>query len=360
MENFNSEDNYYSRHYSLPDFGKNEQECLRNSNVLIIGMGGLGCPAATYLAGAGVGNITLCDADTVSISNLHRQVLYGMDSIGKKKVLEAKRALEKINPFINISHVDSFANYDSMLKLFLSYDVIIDCTDNFEAKYNINDVCSLLNKPLVYGSIFQFHGQVSVFNYGDSPITYRDLYPKPPPTSLSCNCSDAGVLGVLPGIIGCFQANEAIKIICNFGKVLSGELLTYSALDCDTNKLRIKKRANNSPNFEEKFSFSDIDDFSQISFIEIEPYIEKIVLLDVRSYNERSTYSLGGLHIPLDELEKRYSELLEIKEKIIIYCKSGLRSARAAIYLSRVLKNKRLYSLSGGIEGVPKQYYIHN
>ena len=223
------ETNHYKRHLSLPLIGVEGQEKLKNSSVLVIGAGGLGCPVLQYLAAAGIGKIGIIDDDVVEVSNLHRQVLYSMADIGKSKAMVASQKISEMNPFIKICpytlRIDA-KNAEFLLK---EYDIIVDGTDNFSSRYLINDACVLYNKVLVYGAIFQFEGQVSIFNFNGGP-TYRCLFPEPPKSNSLPNCSEAGVLGVLPGIIGSLQALEVIKLVTGLGNVLSGRVLLYDAL----------------------------------------------------------------------------------------------------------------------------------
>lgn len=241
------ESDYYARHFCLPGFSQDTQQKLRGARVLVVGAGGLGCPAALYLAGAGVGHIALCDADDVSATNLHRQILFDVTTIGQKKVDVAAQRLRSINPHILIDPICKFANAQVLGDLVGQYDLVLDGTDNFATKYAINDACEAVGVPLVYGSIFQFEGQVSVFHYptADYPagISYRDLFPDAPPAGLTQNCGEAGVIGVLPGIIGIMQATEAIKMITGLGVTLSGVLLVFDALHASIQRLTLSKPA---------------------------------------------------------------------------------------------------------------------
>lgn len=346
---------YYARHFRLPGFTDKTQENLKNAKVLIIGMGGLGCPIAMYLAGAGVGNLTLCDADTVSVSNLHRQVLFDLSHVGKLKVEVAADRLRTMNPYIQIDTIPRFMDSEALATLVATFDVVVDGTDNFEAKYAINDACEKAEVPLVYGSIFQFEGQVSVFHYvpanggSEYPVgySYRDLYPARPPAGLSQNCGEAGVVGVLPGIIGTLQANEVIKIVTGLGTVLSGSLLTYDALSGTSRNLTLRRRLRiGGP------SEADNQEISMETALDLLRYhVEKPArLVDVRELHEREESSLGGDHIPLHQLPSRYHSLIDVPV-IVLYCKSGVRSAKAALYLRTVLPNAKIYSLQGGVDG---------
>lgn len=234
------ENKQYSRHLILDEIGVIGQERLKASKVLVIGAGGLGCPILQYLTAAGVGTIGIIDNDTVDQTNLQRQILYTHTDIGKYKTEVAAKRLAKLNPFVNfVVYVEKLTNQNA-LNLFSCYDIIVDGSDNFPTRYLANDAAILTNKPLVFGSIFKFEGQVTVFNYQNGP-TYRCLYPNPPQANTVPNCSEIGVLGVLPGIIGSIQANEVLKIICEIGEVLSGKLFTFNVLTMEQYKLNFKK-----------------------------------------------------------------------------------------------------------------------
>ena len=338
---------YYARHLRLPGFTITTQDKLRNAKVLIIGMGGLGCPAARYLAGAGVGSLVLCDADTVSITNLHRQILYTEKDVGQKKVDVAKEAICEANPYIQVSVIDSALDTSSLDTLIPQFDVVLDGTDNFDAKYAINDACEKYKVPLVYGSIFQFEGQVSVFHYptDGTPdgFSFRDVYPSPPPAALAQNCGEAGVIGVLPGIVGLLQANEVIKVITGLGQPLAGNLLVFDALTALSRQLPISKQTRSQKE----------TSIPELSFESLQDLIKKdtnVLLVDVRDLNEREVGHLGGLHIPLLELPNHLATLKEAKS-LILYCKSGVRSAQGFLYLETVLPNVPIKCLKGGVDG---------
>ena len=341
-----TEDVYYGRHFRLPGFSAKTQQSLRDAKVLIVGVGGLGCPAALYLAGAGVGTIALCDADVVSATNLHRQVLFDSTTIGKKKVQVAAERLRAINPFISVLPLDMFATPELLATLVQGFDLVLDGTDNFSAKFAINDACEAAGVPLVYGSIFQFEGQVSVFHLktanGAPGYSYRDLFPSEPPPGLSQNCGEAGVVGVLPGIVGCYQAAEAVKVLAGLGAPLSGRLLTLDVLGCVAQTLRLTRRT-------ELASPAAIDASDSISREDCLARADKVTLLDVRELSEREQFSLGGLHIPLKELPARLAEI-PVGQDLVVYCKSGARSARAALYLRSVRPSGHTLNLRGGVD----------
>lgn len=343
---------YYARHFRLPGFSQSTQQKLRDARVLIVGVGGLGCPAALYLAGAGVGTITLCDADEVSATNLHRQVLFDATTIGHRKVDVAARRLQSVNPHICVKTICQFADATLLGELIGRYDLVLDGTDNFTAKYAINDACEAAGVPLVYGSIFQFEGQVSVFHYPttDHPrgISYRDLYPNAPPAGVAQSCGEAGVIGVLPGIIGTMQANEAIKVITGLGATLSGYLLVFDALHSSTQRLMLRKRSGIT-----KHQAESAAGHTELSCSELQELLRSATppaLIDVREKNEREAASLGGDVIPLATLPQRLAEIPTDRD-IVVYCKSGARSAKAALYLRSVLPDCEVFSLKGGVDG---------
>lgn len=345
-----TEDTYYARHFRLPGFSKATQQRLRKARVLIVGLGGLGCPASLYLAGAGVGHLTLCDGDDVSASNLHRQVLFNASDVGLKKVDVAATRLRQTNPFITVDTVPSFAGPELLEKLVREHDLVLDGTDNFSAKFAINDACETAGVPLVYGSIFQFEGQVSVFHLkgknGSPGFSYRDLFPVEPPAGLNQNCGEAGVVGVLPGIVGCNQAAEAVKVLAGLGEPLSGRLLTLDVLTGTSSTFSLSRQA------DEPQSASEVpveEEPLNVSYEEFERMGPDCLLLDVREVYERAETSLGGLHIPLDELPERLHELSDVR-RAVVYCKSGVRSARAVLYLRSVLPSARFFNLRGGID----------
>lgn len=350
MNNVISEDTYYGRHFRLPGFTRDVQARLTASRVLVVGVGGLGCPAAMYLAGAGVGHITLCDADVVSLTNLHRQVLFHAESVGQKKVEVAARRLRASNPLINIETLDQFADASMLERIVADFDLVLDGTDNFSAKFAINDACEAAGVPLVYGSIFQFEGQVSVFHLrgrdGSTGYSYRDLYPYAPPPNLTQNCGEAGVVGVLPGVIGTLQATEAIKVLAGIGHALSGTLLTYDALGSSFNRLSLTRRA--------EAPTSRLEAVDEVGYEQVQQMLSDgapVVLVDVREPHERQAANVGGVHIPLADLHNRLAEVPEGRD-IVVYCKSGMRASRAALYLRSVRPGVRVLNMRGGIDAV--------
>ena len=372
MELSIGEKNQYQRHLSLPKIGEKGQISLKEAKVLVVGAGGLGCPVLQYLAAAGVGKIGIVDQDGVEPSNLHRQVLYTHDDIGEAKVNVASQKLKRLNPYIEIlPHLVRLTavNADS---IFDGYDLVVDCTDNFASRYLINDACVLYGKVLIYGAIYQFEGQISVFNFNDGP-TYRCLFPEPPQSDILPNCSEIGVLGVLPGIIGSFQAMETIKVITGIGSVLSGKVLLYDALKQNNRVIKIKPNKKNREIVELSDTLYICSADSQLAnsmIIEIEPKqfsemlvkSENILVIDVREQWEREVSKISpSCHIPLGEFSSSDGPSLpdECSEEhtVMLYCKAGVRSRMAC----EVLKEhgfKNLFNLSGGIlkweaEGYP-------
>ncbi len=340
----------YHRHLILDEIGESGQLKLKQAKVLVIGAGGLGCPILQYLTAAGVGHIGIVDDDVVDTSNLQRQVLFTQNDLGKKKAEVAATRLQQLNPFAEFEVQATSLSPSNALSLFSAHDIIVDGTDNFPTRYLVNDAAALTNKPVVFGSIFKFDGQVSVFNYKGGP-TYRCLYPTPPRPNQVPNCSEVGVLGVLPGIIGSLQANEVLKIILGLGKVLTGKLLTLDALSMQQQLFTFSK--SNAPTITELQpeyqSFCGLAaTVPEISFGDFTTHAQNYNVLDVRTPAEREVYHIASQHIPLDELEDRLHEIPENK-KLVVYCKSGLRSKKAIELLSENGFKNELLSLKGGL-----------
>ncbi|MCG8183590.1 HesA/MoeB/ThiF family protein [Tenacibaculum piscium] len=340
----------YNRHLILDKIGEKGQLKLKKSKVLVIGAGGLGCPVLQYLTAAGVGTIGIIDDDVVDQSNLQRQILYTVDDIGFSKAETAKNRLSKLNPFVKFNVYNEKLTKDNAISLFNKYDVIVDGSDNFSTRYLTNDTSVITQKPLVYGAIFKFEGQVSVFNYKGSG-TYRCLYPTPPKPDESLNCSQIGVLGVLPGIIGSLQANEAIKIICEIGDVLANKLLMYDTLTMRQMVLDFEKTPEGAiTKLEDNYDFfcGIIATENEITIEELQNDLLKYNLLDVREDWEREQYHIGGQHIRLVELPDRLNEI-DTSKPVIVYCKSGMRSKRAISFLEDSLKEAILINLKNGL-----------
>jgi adenylyltransferase/sulfurtransferase len=361
----------YSRHLIMPEVGVDGQKKLKAGSVLCIGAGGLGSPAAMYMAAAGVGRIGIVDFDVVDFSNLQRQLLHGTSSVGKSKLASAKERLADLNPHITIDTYETTVTSDNALDLFKDYDVILDGTDNFPTRYLVNDACVLTGKPNAYGSIFRFEGQASVFGTKEGPC-YRCLYPEPPPPGLVPSCAEGGVLGVLPGIIGVIQATEAIKLIAGIGEPLIGRFLIYDALKMRFRELKLRKDPD-CPVCGTHPTVTKLIDYEQFCGIRPEPAAaqpagagvndwettsvdlkkrldagDDVLILDVREPNEYQICKIpGSVLIPLGELPRRYAELPKDKD-IVAHCKMGGRSAKATDFLRSVGFN-RVKNLKGGI-----------
>jgi molybdopterin/thiamine biosynthesis adenylyltransferase/rhodanese-related sulfurtransferase/molybdopterin converting factor small subunit len=358
----------YNRHIIIPGFGMEAQQKLKAAKVLVIGSGGLGSPVLLYLAAAGVGTIGIVDFDVVDDSNLQRQVLFGVDEIGKPKVEAAKRRLEALNPYIRLEIYNTHINSQNALDIIRDYDVIADGTDNFPTRYLVNDAAVLLGKPNIYASIFQFEGQVSVFNYtdasGNTGPNYRDLYPTPPPPGLVPSCAEGGVLGVLPGIIGSLQALEVIKVITGVGETLSGRFYIFDALNFESRTFNIKKRDDNPINGKNPTitELIDYEQFCGMRAVEEKPLKEitakelydwqvkgeKFQLIDVRESHEFDIVNIGGELIPLGIVGAN-GDKIDTDRKVVIHCKSGARSAKAIRELEEKFGLNNLYNLKGGI-----------
>jgi adenylyltransferase/sulfurtransferase len=338
----------YSRQIILPEIGDVGQYKLLKAKVLVIGAGGLGTSVLPYLAGAGVGEIGIVDDDLIEVSNLHRQVIYKTSAVGKGKTAEAKEMISELNPLVKVNVFVEKLSGKNALSLFEKYDIIVDATDNISIKYLINDACLATNKPMVYGSIFRFQGQVSVFNYQNGP-TYRCLYPDE--NSNSANCEDAGVIGVSVGIIGMLQANEVIKMILGIGEVLSGKILVYNMLNNEQQKYDFERTSNieiTKEDFEQKYN-SDENQIEKIKFESILDEIEndEVLFLDVRNQDELPKIKLkNSIQIPLLNLENEIKSLNK-NQVIYVFCQSGIRSKIAAELLQKN-QFQNVKSISGG------------
>ncbi len=325
-----SENERYSRHIILEGFGEEAQLKLKQAKVLVVGAGGLGCPALQYLAAAGVGTIGVADGDHVCLSNLQRQVLYGFDDIGSNKAKAAVKRLSLLNHEIEIKAIPEFLNVDTIQNIVEQYDVVIDGSDNFSTRYLINDTCILLGKPLVYGAIFKFTGQLSVFNFNGGP-TYRCLYPEAPESGEMPGCGEIGVLGVLPGIIGTYQASEAIKLICGTGEVLSGKMMTVDLLKNETSYFNFKLNPENLKISKlESVEYECAAPIRELSWGELILLRSKesIRLIDVREVEEYQRQNIGAENIPLSEFAQKINEF-NPKETLVIHCQSGKRARKA-------------------------------
>jgi len=356
----------YSRHLIMPEVGMEGQLKLKGAKVLLIGTGGLGAPLGLYLTAAGIGNIGLVDFDVVDFTNLQRQVTFGTSDVGRPKTEAAKARLSNLNPDVEITPYETKLTSENALELFKDYDVIVDGTDNFPTRYLVNDACILLGKPNVYGSIFRFEGQATVFGMPDGPC-YRCLYPEPPPPGLVPSCAEGGVLGVLPGIIGSLQALETIKLILGRGDSLVGRLLLFDALTMKFRELRLRKNSS-CPMCGTHRKIHQLIDYNEFCGIrgEEEPETDlhvpeitarelkerldrgdEIFILDVREPHEYQICNLKGHLIPLGELPRRVHEL-DSSHEIVAHCRSGKRSAEAVDFL-RKAGFRKVQNLRGGI-----------
>ncbi len=337
----------YSRHIILPEVGKSGQQKLKAAKVLIIGAGGLGCPLALYLVAAGVGRIGLVDFDIVEESNLQRQILYGTSDIGKAKVEQARAKLEDLNPNTRVETYQTKLTSANAMEIISPYDLVIDGTDNFPTRYLVNDACVLLNKPNIYGSIFRFDGQATLFHYKGGPC-YRCLYPEPPPPGLVPSCAEGGVLGVLPSLIASIQATEAIKVILGEGASLSNRLLTYDALHMTFEELKIKRNPDccicgdrpSQTGLVDYQSFCGITQqpqelpYEEITPLELKQKLNQgAILVDVREPFEVEICAIkGARQIPMNDIAKHLDEL-DPSAEIIFHCKMGGRSAKVCQFL---------------------------
>jgi sulfur-carrier protein adenylyltransferase/sulfurtransferase len=351
----------YQRQILLQQLGVAGQEKLHSAHVLVIGAGGLGCPALQYLAAAGVGHIGIVDHDMVDLSNLHRQILFGTDDIGQPKVQCAKKKLTAINPSITIKSFQEKITQSNVAKILESYEIILDCTDNFATRYLINDACVLMQKKLVFGAISQWQGQVAIFNASPFGINYRDLFPIPPQEGEVKNCGEAGVIGVLPGIIGTMMACETIKLICNIGQALVDKIFSIDVLSMNSYTYGIQSNEAAKKLMPKSLTALTSTDYeaacgipSKAMQIDAEICIEKVgtkkaILIDIRNSDELPKLtSLPNLHIPMADLHNNIDTLNS--EEIILFCQSGKRSLVAANQLAQLLQpTQKIYSLEGGI-----------
>jgi sulfur-carrier protein adenylyltransferase/sulfurtransferase len=356
----------YSRHLIMPEVGMEGQLKLKRARVLTIGTGGLGAPLGLYLAAAGVGHLGLVDFDVVDSSNLQRQVTFTTADVGKPKSGAAKARLSSLNPAIEIVSYETRLTSDNALELFRDYDIIVDGTDNFPTRFLVNDACVLLGKPNVYGSIFRFEGQATVFGYPGGPC-YRCLYPEPPPPGLVPSCAEGGVLGVLPGIVGSIQAMETIKLILGAGDPLVGRLLLFDALAMRFRELKLKRNpecpmCGDHRTITKLIDYEEFcgirgeetpamtDGIQEISATELKARQDrgdKLFILDVREPHEYQICNLNGKLIPLGELTRRVNEL-DSSVEMVVHCRSGKRSADAIRFL-QTAGFKKLWNLKGGV-----------
>lgn len=341
----------YGRQIILPEIGLAGQQKLKNARVLVIGAGGLGCPALQYLAAAGIGTLGIADMDVVSESNLHRQILYTSEDVGQPKASIAAQKLVKLNPFVTTEVHAKGISVVNALDLIRPYDVVLDASDNFPTRYLVSDACTILDKPLVFGAISRFEGQLSVFNYENGP-SYRCLFPEPPAPNEIPNCAEAGVLGVLPGIVGTLQASEAIKIICGLGDVASGKLLMLDALSLQFSTFRFPRtaQADTTTALQPDYGFACTTSQSitpeDLSVWKAQG--RQVQVLDVREPHEFEAFNIGAELMPLSTLASKL-DALYLQPEVVVHCHSGARSRQAITILQRHFPNVQFYNLDGGI-----------
>ena len=356
----------YSRHLILPEVGVEGQRKLKAAKILCIGAGGFGSPVALYLAAAGVGTIGIVDFDVVDFSNLQRQILHTTNDVGRSKLDSAKDKLLAINPGINVVLHNAALSSENALEIFKPYDIVVDGTDNFPTRYLVNDACVILGKPNAYGSIFRFEGQASVFATKEGPC-YRCLYPEPPPPGLVPSCAEGGVLGVLPGVMGCIQATETIKLIIGAGEPLIGRFLIFDALKMKFRELKLRKDPDcpvcgTHPTVTKLIDYEEFcgvhaaeepvsGTTTEITSVDLKKRLDRgdvLTIVDVREPHEYEINKIGGSRlIPLGDIPKRYVEL-DPSDEIVVQCKSGGRSAKAADFL-RSKGFTKVLNLTGGI-----------
>jgi len=345
----------------MSEIGVKGQEKLKSAKVLVVGAGGLGCPVLQYLAAAGVGTIGICDFDFVDESNLQRQILFNTQDIGKAKAKVAAEKLSKQNHHIKIITHHLKLDKSNILDIFNDYDIVVDGSDNFPTRFLINDACVILNKILVFGAIYKFEGQVSVFNYKNGP-TYRCLVPEDTHVLKNISCSQVGVIGVLPGIIGSYQANEVIKIITEVGDIMSGKILLIDTLKMDHNIINIKKN-NECANITTLGNYGDFCEdkylsVKQITSIELKEEIENkedITIIDIRDTKQFEAYHLKSVNISINELLNK-PEILPKEKKVVIICETGINSLAVIENLENLYSFKNLFNLKGGIQSWIKSF----
>ncbi|KFF74795.1 thiamine biosynthesis protein [Chryseobacterium sp. P1-3] len=344
----NSFDRYQCQ-IALPGFGISSQELLSNAKVLIVGMGGLGCPAAQYLTSCGVGTIGIADNDIVSVSNLHRQILYTQDDIGLPKVDVAAKRLQLQNPSVSVISYRLRVSSSNIMELISAYDLVIEGTDNFETKCLLSDACVLAGKPLVYGAIYQHEGQVSIWNVlqkdGTYSPHYRDVFPEAEQSQVP-NCREAGVIPTLAGIVGCMQANEAIKYLTRSEDILAGKLWMINLLSGKTQIIKLRNKTTEITSLPQSVPC--------ITFEDLMEHQTRFEVIDVRTGNEHREFNIGGENILLDELQDHFQRLSHISLPIVFYCQSGKRSAEAVQLIQKNFPEKEVFSLQGGLNKIRK------
>lgn len=344
----------YNRHIIMSEIGIKGQEKLKKTKILVVGAGGLGCPVLQYLTAAGIGTIGIIDFDIVSESNLQRQILFDTNDIDKPKAVVAKRKLSAQNPYVNFNVYNKKLTSQNVLEIFSEYEIIVDGSDNFPTRYMVSDACVILDKPLVFGAIYKFYGQASVFNYNGGP-TYRCLFPEQPEQDDVPSCSTIGVVGAMPGIIGTIQANEAIKIALGIGKTLSGRLLQIDALEFSTEIITFKRNEKHS-NITVLGNYDDIceteNEINSIMPKELYDFISKnsaVHIIDIREKHQFSDYNIGGKCIDVGYLLENLKEI-PVNEKVFIVCEFGEKSLAVVEYLQKKENFENVYNLEGGIQ----------
>jgi molybdopterin/thiamine biosynthesis adenylyltransferase/rhodanese-related sulfurtransferase len=357
----------YSRQTQLSNFGEAAQQKLRDAKVLVVGAGGLGVPVLQYLTGMGIGTLGVMDMDVISLTNLHRQVLYTEDEVGKSKVFTAANKLRELNQEVMFHIYNEAITPQNALAIIKNYDVVVDATDNFSTRYLLNDACVILNKPLVYGAVQQYEGHVSVFNFNGGP-TYRCLYPTPPATNEIPDCNTAGVLGVVPGIVGCQQALQVVKVLTGVGETLSGYLQIFDFLQDDQYKVKLKAKPENKQitTLQQSYKASVCNTVALLSVEELYEWYESgkvFKLIDVRETDEFEEEHLeGAVSVPLMQL-KPDAVTIQTDVPVVAFCEKGARSNKAAQMLQKQYPSAIIYSVLGGMnywqDEFDNEYLVH-
>lgn len=350
-----AEQERYSRQIMLPQIGIEGQQELKAASVLVVGAGGLGCPVLQYLAAAGVGHLGVVDGDIVSLSNLQRQILYTEADIDRPKAETAAEQIRLLNPHIDVVAYNTELQHENALEIIAPYDIVVDGSDNFETRYLLNDACIIANKPLVFGSIDKFEGQVSVFNYQNGP-TYRCLFPDMPPPNMMPNCAEIGVIASLPAIVGSLQANEVLKIITGIGTVLSGELLLFNALTLQFHQFKFSLDEKNRQIHTLQKTSKKICAAPQIiAYSHLQELLQQekeVQLIDIREAAAHERFNIGGVNIPYYELQLRITEL-DPNKKTVLYCQVGQMSRQWAIWLTQQ-GFQQVFTLKDGIAALKR------
>lgn len=354
----------YNRQLLMPEFGEAGQRKLLNARVLVVGAGGLGSPVLYYLTAAGVGTIGIIEDDVVSLSNLQRQILFTTEEIGKPKITQAEQRLEALNPEVHFRLFPDRLTSKNALGIIADFDIVVDATDNFPTRYLINDACVLLNKPFVFGAIHRFEGQVAVLNVKGS-ITYRDIFPTPPPPEMAPNCAEAGVLGVMAGLIGSYQALETIKFLTGLGDLLTNKLMLIDALSGKSRTIRIKPAAD-TPKITQLIDYEKFcrvekvsNTVKEVDFAELKQWQDEnrdFQFIDVRETHEYTVHNLGAENMPLTNLSA-FSEKISRTKPVVVHCQAGSRSKKAIQLLTDAYGFTNLINLAGGINAAPQDYF---